>query len=132
MMKNRPARYLGLAVVMLALVSACAPAEPPKDRAAAGSASQSSGAARSEAQAGGTLTLVFPSPDAGDVRSLDPQVDGATYANTITPALYDSLIIQDPRDSSLQPGLAERWEVSPDGREYTFHLRRNVKFHDGT
>src|SRR3954471_13153101 len=136
-MVDRWARYLSLAVVVLAVVGACAPAEAPRDRPAAGGAGQSrgagpSGAGSSDAQAGGTLTLAFPSPDAGDVRSLDPQVDGSTYANTITPALYDSLIIQDPRDSTLQPGLAERWEVSPDGLEYTFHLRRNVKFHDGT
>ncbi len=30
-----------------------------------------------------------------------------------------------------QPGLAERWEVSPDQTVYTFHLRRNVRWHDG-
>ncbi len=34
-------------------------------------------------------------------------------------------------DGSVGPLLAERWEVSPDGRAYTFHLRRGVKFHDG-
>src|SRR5881275_3206575 len=102
-MVDRVARCLGGVVLVAALLGACAPAEAPRDRSAGGSASQSSGAAPSAAQAGGTLTLVFPSPDAGDVRSLDPQVDGSTYANTITPALYDSLIIQDPRDSSLQP-----------------------------
>jgi oligopeptide transport system substrate-binding protein len=36
-------------------------------------------------------------------------------------------------DTSLtvQPDLAERWDVSPDGRTYTFHLRENAKFHNG-
>src|SRR5207237_5934459 len=31
-----------------------------------------------------------------------------------------------------KPALAERWDVSPDGAHYVFHLRRGVKFHDGT
>ena len=30
------------------------------------------------------------------------------------------------------PGLAESWMISPDGTEYTFSLRRDVRFHDGT
>jgi ABC-type transport system substrate-binding protein len=46
--------------------------------------------------------------------------------------MYDCLIRRDPRDGqTIVPDLAQRWEISPDGKRYTFHLRRGVKFHDG-
>lgn len=46
--------------------------------------------------------------------------------------LYDTLVRLDPRSLSIVPHLASRWQTSPDGLTWTFHLRRNVRFHDGT
>lgn len=43
---------------------------------------------------------------------------------------YESLLSFDT-NSDLQGALAEKWEASPDGTTWTFHLRKNVKFHDG-
>lgn len=46
--------------------------------------------------------------------------------------MYDNLIRRDPRDGrTIIPDLAQRWEISPDGKTYTFYLRRGVTFHDG-
>jgi len=46
--------------------------------------------------------------------------------------MYDCLVRRSPRDGqTVIPDLAQRWEISPDGRRYTFHLRQGVKFHDG-
>ena len=46
-------------------------------------------------------------------------------------ALFDRLVTFDP-DLNFQPQLAEKWEASADKKSMTFHLRPNVKFHDGT
>jgi peptide/nickel transport system substrate-binding protein len=46
--------------------------------------------------------------------------------------MYDTLIRRDPRDGqTIIPDLAWKWDISPDGRVYTFHIRKGVKFHDG-
>ena len=48
--------------------------------------------------------------------------------------MFDNLIRRDPRDSgkTIVPDLAHSWEISKDGRTYTFHLREGVQWHDGT
>ncbi len=45
--------------------------------------------------------------------------------------IYDNLVTLSP-DYQPVPRLAESWEVSPDGKSITFHLRKGVKWHDGT
>jgi ABC-type transport system substrate-binding protein len=44
--------------------------------------------------------------------------------------VFEGLVTLDEK-SQVVPGLAERWDVSPDGRVYTFHLKPGVKFHNG-
>src|SRR5215472_16829512 len=46
--------------------------------------------------------------------------------------MYDTLIRRDPRNGqTIIPDLAWKWDIAPDGKKYTFHLRKGVKFHDG-
>ncbi len=79
-----------------------------------------------DARRGGTVTIMQPA----DVASWD-------YTQTTWPSmidvdpLYDTLLVMDEKEN-LQPSLAESWEISPDGLDYTFHLRNDVTFHDGT
>ncbi|WP_233711178.1 ABC transporter substrate-binding protein [Lederbergia citrisecunda] len=46
--------------------------------------------------------------------------------------LYDQLVHFKDESTELEPGLAEKWDVSDNGLEYTFYLKKDVKFHDGT
>jgi peptide/nickel transport system substrate-binding protein len=72
---------------------------------------------------------VFQEPD-----TLDPAASGLITVGTISRCVFDTLVWSLPKNGSnaLSPGLATSWEVSPDATTYTFHLRQDVKFHDGT
>src|SRR6266567_9434940 len=67
-----------------------------------------------------------------DIDTLDPHITNRAATRKILIQFMDTLVVIDPKDGSVKPGLAEKWEIAPDGKTYTFHLRRNVKFHDGT
>jgi peptide/nickel transport system substrate-binding protein len=63
---------------------------------------------------------------------LDPTAGAAGAIREVTYAnLYEGLTRID-RAGGVQPGLIDSWTVSPDGLAYTFRLRQDVKFHDGT
>lgn len=65
-------------------------------------------------------------------QDLDPQVMTAFTDQNIALALFEGLCALDEKTSAPVPGAAERWEVSADGRTWTFHLRANLKWSDGT
>jgi len=62
--------------------------------------------------------------------SLDLPQAAERQASTTCWQMYDSLVWFDD-DGKVVPALAESWEVSEDGTEYTFHLRQDVTFHNG-
>lgn len=61
------------------------------------------------------------------------QLDSASYKGLLTayPMIYDSLVEYGEKGKII-PALAESWKISQDGKTYTFHLRKGVKFSDGT
>ncbi len=66
-----------------------------------------------------------------EVQDLDPQlVNGVGEYNVIS-ALIEGLVAEDPHDLHPVPGVAERWDISADGKLYTFHLRRNARWSNG-
>jgi peptide/nickel transport system substrate-binding protein len=66
-----------------------------------------------------------------DADRYDPHRSTALAAGEVLTLMGDTLVSMDFDMRTIRPGLAERWEVSPDGLTYTFHLRRDVTFCDG-
>jgi oligopeptide transport system substrate-binding protein len=62
---------------------------------------------------------------------LDPQSVSGVPEFRILKALFEGLVMADPMDLHPVPGVAERWDVSPDGIVYTFHLRADANWSDG-
>lgn len=65
-----------------------------------------------------------------DPVGLDPHITPAASSVRIYSLIYERLINMDS-EMQLVPGLAEKWEVSEDGKTITFTLRKDVKFHNG-
>jgi len=99
----RPARFLALTIAALG----CRGTEPGPQR-----------------------HTVIDSRDRYDPKSLDPALSTDVPTGRAVSYLFDGLT-RFSVDAKLEPALATRWETSADGREYTFHLRSGVKFHDG-
>jgi oligopeptide transport system substrate-binding protein len=81
-----------------------------------------------------TATLNFDKTNALQLLSEEPEtLDPArTHAGTdgAIGDLYSGLVTMD-RSLRIQPALAEWWDVTPDGKTYTFHLRKNAHFQNG-
>jgi oligopeptide transport system substrate-binding protein len=66
-----------------------------------------------------------------EVGDLDPQLVTGLAEQCVTSALFEGLVTEDPHDLHPVPGVAESWEISPDGLVYTFHLRAAARWSDG-
>ncbi|HEV7369656.1 ABC transporter substrate-binding protein [Arenibaculum sp.] len=93
---------------------------------AAGTATGFAGAAHAQQRDTLALGLGLEPPHLDPTAGAAAAIDEVTYRN-----VFEGLTRIDEK-GSVQPGLAESWEVSPDGLTYTFRLRDGVTFHDGT
>ena len=91
---------------MLAFSAAAAPSDQPK--------------------CGGTLHLWEPT----DLRTLDPAIAYDTASEPVVRLLFRGLLEYDD-GVNLVLGQAQDWNISPDGKTYTFHLRPGIKFSNG-
>ncbi len=82
--------------------------------------------ASNQPKRGGTLTMAIRK----DLVLMNPMVATRSTDKSIRELMYDSLLVVDSQ-GNIRPYLAESWEISKDGKVYTFQLRKGVKFHDG-
>ena len=69
---------------------------------------------------------------ASEPRTIDPAINNATDGSTIIFNIFEGLARINLKDDKPEPGIAENWDVSEDGTKYTFHLRKDLKWSDGT
>src|SRR5690348_17515704 len=105
-MSRRRAWGIGVLLLLAVLVGSVAVAAPPKDAIVIG--------------------LV-----AEPVTMDPPQITDLNSAR-VTKRIFEGLVGQELGSYKLVPGLAQSWDISKDGLTYTFKLRPNVTFHDGT
>ncbi|NUU63006.1 ABC transporter substrate-binding protein [Paenibacillus agri] len=118
------ATYVSLTTALTLVLAGCA-----AKGGEATSSTDSSAAAPAVAKPveGGELTYALAtSPD-----TLDPGASGFAVSHRVFRNITDSLVVQ-LQDGSFQPWLATEWTKSEDGKTYTFKLRQDVKFQDGT
>lgn len=80
------------------------------------------------AEPGGTLVIAEPYEPA----HIQPAFSTLSAVKSVGGAIFEPLIYTSADLSTYIPGLAEAWEISEDGTTYTFHLVKDVKWHDGT
>ena len=62
---------------------------------------------------------------------LDPHVVTGVPEHNILSAMFEGLVSENPVDLHPEPGVAKSWEISEDGRTYTFHFRDNAMWSNG-
>lgn len=75
-------------------------------------------------------TLVFGR--GSDSVGLDPSLETDGESFKVCDNIYETLVAYDSESTAVVPQLAHSWDISPDQLTWTFHLRRGIRFHDGT
>lgn len=141
---HQPAKVLLVLAIGCVWFAACAPPPSARDTSTAKvtptpSVSMSVVPTHTPVARAGTLAPTHTSfPVAGELhlairentKTLNPYLASNASEEFVANLLYDTLLDDDPRHG-LQPNLAERWELTPDGMSLTFWLNPQAKWHDG-
>lgn len=74
---------------------------------------------------------VFIDSTPGEPSTFNPLVSEDATSSGFIGLFLDSLVHNNPVTQEVEPGLATRWEIAPDNKTFTFHLRPGVRWSDG-
>lgn len=144
-MKRYRKYFLGAPLLSLILIMVGCGSSQPAPNADAGGASESSEApplpSASDLEDIITESMPDATPEQGDtlmlhlpaeMPHLNPMTSSDYYATTVLEWIFDKLLDRNPSTLESLPAAAASWEISEDHLTYTFHLRRDVVFSDGT
>ena len=122
---------LAFAIIALLVAAACGSSDngptlqPTSTPVPTQSAATATPASATTAGTGGEFTRLFSDPP-----TLDPALTSDTSSAFVVIEVFSGLVTIDA-DLNIVPDIATRWDLSNDERTFTFHLRNDVKFHDG-
>lgn len=126
-MMKRVFRLAALVLAAVLLLTACS-GGPQSTNQQPAAGEQGSASNQGEANSPDVLVIAMPS----DVGTLDPHVSMDNQSWKVTYVAYDRLVRYKEGSTDIEGALAESWQVSEDGLQWTFRLRPGVKFQDGT
>jgi peptide/nickel transport system substrate-binding protein len=130
--------FLSVMLIFIVVLAACAPTEVPVTQIV----KETVVAKETVVQKVVETVEVTPVPEATQPKgtlkvalstfpdTLDGPITAERNASNAAQGMFDSLVWIDD-DGNIVPALAESWDISDDGLEYTFHLRQDVTFHNG-
>jgi peptide/nickel transport system substrate-binding protein len=75
--------------------------------------------------------VIFKVATSSTIDTFNPFISIYLTPTGINRMVYENLVQYSAKDSSPVPGLAEKWDTSPDGKVWTFHIRKGMKWSDG-
>src|SRR5690242_17043192 len=82
-------------------------------------------------QSGGGGTIRWSNEGVSEIDTLDPPATNASNSVMAVSLIFEGLVRLDAK-LNIQPAGAESWDISPDGKTYTFHIRKDLKWADGS
>jgi peptide/nickel transport system substrate-binding protein len=77
-------------------------------------------------------TVIYGEVSTSNITTTNALLGNNSPTNDLNALCFEYLYGTDPKDAQYVPNLADYWEIAEDGKTYTFHLQRNVTWHDGT